>query len=145
MRHVQVPVHDVIGARLWKESLYPLLHATVAHDGGIIFRRLGRKHRSPQAGRPVGRDLEAIALCPGLGEIAAIRIAALCLEIERRREDDESFRPGEAVEGDLAALSHGAATTVCANQIGASVALYRSWPADIDADGTTRLANVDNF
>src|SRR5262245_62415597 len=117
MRHVQVSMHDVVGARLWKESLYPLLHAAVAHDGGIIFRRLGREHRSPQAGRSVGRDLEAIAPRAGLGEIAAIRIAALRLEIERRREDDESFRPSEAVEGDFAALSHGAATTVCTDKI----------------------------
>src|SRR5262249_923499 len=81
----------------------------------------------------------------GLGEIAAIRIAALRLEIERRREDDESLRPGEAVEGDVAALSHGAATTVCADQIGAGVAFYRSWAAHIGADGSARLPNIDNF
>src|SRR5262245_42819536 len=145
MRHVQVSMHDVVGARLWKESLYPLLHAAVAHDGGIVLRRFGREHRSPQAGRPVGRDLEAIAPRAGLGEIAAIGIAALPLEIERRREDDEPLRPGEPVEGDFAALSHGAATAVCTDEIGARVALYRSWSADIDADGSAGLSDIDDF
>ena len=72
MRHVQISMHDVVGARLWKNrcirSWTPrsLMMAASSSDGSVV------EHRSPQAGRPVGRNLEAIAPRARLGEIAAV-------------------------------------------------------------------------
>src|SRR5262245_11016005 len=145
MGHVKISMNDFQWTRFWKESLHLCLNAGVAHKRSIVLFGLRRKHCSPQAGRPVSGDLEAVTPGAWLGEIATIRIASLSLEIEWRRENDKSFRPGKAVEGDFATLSHRAATAVCANQISASVSLHRSWSADINAHGLACLPHIDNF
>src|SRR5262249_52206311 len=145
MGHVKISMHDVQWTQFWKESLHLSPNAGITHKRGIVLFRLRRKHCSPQTRRPVSGDLKAVTPRTWLGEIATIRTASLGLEIEWRRENDKSFRPGKAVEGDFAALSHRAATAICANQISASVNLYRSRSADIEAYELACLPHIDNF
>ena len=108
------------------------MHTGIAHD--VAFGLLGndRKDRAPQAGRAVSGHLETIAPGARVGEIAAIAIAALRLEVIRRREHDELLRPGEAVERNIALLANDAAAAIGANEITAGMGFYAAWPAHLD-------------
>jgi len=78
--------------------LHAPLHAGVAQNVLLALRRICGVDRAPKSGRAVGGLLEAIAPRAGIGEVAAVAIAALGFEIERGGENDEAFRPGEAFE-----------------------------------------------
>jgi hypothetical protein len=101
--------------------LQPRLHGLIAHQRFIARSGIGRVNRAPQAGRPVRRDLEAIAPLIRIGEIAARAVAALGLEIEGRRQHDEALGPGEAFEFDATRLAHDAAPAIGADQISAAM------------------------
>src|SRR5215831_12156691 len=98
VRHIKIAMDDLVSLRRRKKRLHARLHAGIAQNVVFALRRVGRIDRAPKARRAVGRDLEAIAPRAGIGEVAAIAIAALSLEIERRGEHDEALRPGEAFE-----------------------------------------------
>jgi hypothetical protein len=97
------------------------MRACIAQNVLVAVSRLGRINRAPQARRPIGGDLEAIAPRAGVGEIAAIAIAAPGFEIVRRGEHDEALRPGEAFERNAGAPAHRAAPAIGADQIGGAV------------------------
>ena len=110
------------------------------------MRRVGGVDRAPKSRRAVGRDLEAIAPCAGIGEVAAIAMAAFGFEIERRGEDDEALRLGEAFECDARSPTHRAAPAVGANQINAAVLRDNAGrPAHLHSDGIRALRHVDRF
>ena len=120
--------------------------AAIAQDVVFALRRVGRVHRAPQTWRAVGGDLEAIAPRAGIGEVTAIAIAALAFEIERRGENNEALRPGEAFEFDSGAPAHRAAPAVGADQIDAAVLRNRTrQPAHLHGDGIRALRHVDDF
>src|SRR4029077_9777994 len=97
------------------------LHAGIAQYVVLALRRVGRVDRAPKSRRAVGRDLEAIAPGAGIGEIAAVAIAALAFEIEWRGEDDEALGPGEAFKFVSGTPPHRAPSAVGADQISAAV------------------------
>jgi len=95
---------------------------------------------------PVGRDLEAIAPRAGIGEIAAVAIAALGFEIERRGQNDEALRPGEAFEIYAGTPTHRAAPAVGADQVNAAVLRDRARrPAHLRRHRIGALRHVDHF
>src|SRR6185437_7337049 len=145
MRDVEIAMDDLIRLRGGKEFLHPRLHRVIAQKLVIGLRRLCRVNRPPQAGRAIGRDLEAIAPLVGIGEIAARAITARCAEIEGRRQDDEPLGPGEAFEGDAALLAHDAAPAIGADQIGALVPALALWAAHGDRDAAGALLDGDDL
>src|SRR5262249_4048065 len=96
MRHVEIAMYDLVSARRGEKRLDARLDAGIAQYVLFALRRVGRIDGAPQSRRAVGGNLEAIAPRAGVGEIAAIAIAALSLEIERRGQHDKALRPGEA-------------------------------------------------
>src|SRR5437762_10889942 len=96
MRHVKIAMHDLKGLWRWKKRLHARLHAGIAQYVLLALRRIGRIDRAPKSRRAVRRNLEAIAPGAGVGEIAAVAIAALGFEIIRRGGHDKAFWPGEA-------------------------------------------------
>ena len=73
-------------------------------------------------------------------------MAAFGFEIERRGEDDEALRPGEAFECDAGSPPHRAAPAVGANQINAAVLRDNAGrPAHLHGDGIRALRHVDHF
>src|SRR6266568_2170514 len=145
MRHIKIAMHDLVGLRRRKERLHARLHASVAQYLLFALRRIGRINRAPKRWRTVGRDLEAIAPGAGVGEIAAVAVAALGFEIVRSGEDDAALRPGKAFERDAGTPAHGAAAAVSANEIAASVRRYARWSAHLHRDRMRGLRHVDHF
>jgi hypothetical protein len=145
MRHIEVAMHDLVRLGRREEFLHQRLYRLLARQVGVRLRRIGRKHGAPQARRSVSRHLEAVAPGARVGEVAARAVAALLFEVVGRGEDDESLRPGEAVERDAALLAHDAAATVGADQIGAGVALDAVGAAHLDAHCVTALRHADDF
>ena len=72
--------------------MHARLRAGVAQYILFALCRVGWIDRAPKSRRTVGRDLEAIAPRAGIGEIAAVAIAELGFEIERRGQNDEALR-----------------------------------------------------
>src|ERR1700754_961276 len=103
---------------------------------------IGRINGSPQSRRTVGGNLEAIAPFVGVGEIAAIAIAARRLEIEGRGEHDEALGPGEPIEGDLGLLAYHAAPAVGADKISAGMRLDAVGSVHLDAHRAVSLRHV---
>ena len=66
-------------------------------------------------------------------------------EVEWRGQHDEAFRPGEAVECDIALLPHNAAAAIGTNQISARMRIDAIGTANVDADGVGGLTHVDDF
>ena len=73
MRHVEIAVDDLVGdaAPGRTSAAAPAPPSSLVRSSSAC-RRIGRENRAPQAGRAVGRNLEAIAPCAGVGEIAAV-------------------------------------------------------------------------
>src|ERR1700752_3968064 len=146
MRHIEITMDDFIRLRRRKKRLHARLHAGIAQYVLFALRRVGRVDRAPKSGRTVGGDLEAIAPRARIGEIAAIAIAALAFEIERRGENDEALRPGEAFEWNPGTPPHGAAAAVGADQIDAAMLRNRARrPAHLYAHGVGALRHVGDF
>src|SRR5262249_6908493 len=91
VRHIEIAMDDLVRLRRRKKRLHAHPHAGVAQYILFALRRIGRIDRAPKPRRAVGGDLETIAPRAGVGEIAAIAIAALGLEIERRGENDKAL------------------------------------------------------
>src|SRR5262249_9121364 len=104
-----------------------------------------REYGAPEAWRTIGRDLEAIAPGTRVGKIAARTIAAVLLEVIRRRENDKTFRPCESLEGDAALLAHRRASAIGTDQIAAGVARKAVGSLHIDADRVPGLCNIDDL
>src|SRR6185312_3428337 len=105
----------------------------------------GRENRPPKTGRAVTGHLEAIAPFVGIGEIAARAIAAVLLEIERRREHEESLEIGKPFEGNSRLLAHEAAAAVGPDQIGAfDGALHAAGP-NHNRNAVRTLRRIDNL
>src|ERR1700687_3010882 len=121
MRHIKIAMDDLVGSRRRKKRLHARLHAGVAQYLLFALRRIGRIDRAPKSRWTIGRDLEAIAPGTGVGEIAAVAIAAFGLEIVRRGEDNETLRPGKAFELDAGTPTHRAAAAIGANEIAAAM------------------------
>ena len=97
-------------------------------------------------GEPSAETLKQFAPCAGIGEVAAVAIAAFGFEIERRGENDEALRPGEAFECDSGSPPHRAAPAVNANQVNAAVLRDNAGrPAHLHSDGIRALRHVDRF
>src|SRR6516225_5422166 len=92
VRHIKIAMDDLVSLRRRKKRLHARLHAGVAQYILFALCRVGWIDRAPKSRRTVGRDLEAIAPRAGIGEIAAVAIAALGFEIERRGQNDEALR-----------------------------------------------------
>jgi hypothetical protein len=122
------------------------MHAAIAQYVVFALRRVGRVDRAPQSRRTVGGDLEAIAPRAGIGEVAAVAIAALAFEIERRGQKNEALRPGEAFEFDVGAPPHRATPAVGSDQIEAAMLRYNARrPAHLHRHRVGALRHVDDF
>src|SRR6201987_3737919 len=126
MRHVEIAMNDLVRPRRREKRLHARLHAGIAQNVVFALRRVGRVHRAPKSRRAAGRDFEAIAPRPGIGEVAAVAIAALAFEIERRGENDEALRPGEAFEWNPGTPPHGAAAAAGDDKIDAAMLRNRA-------------------
>src|SRR5215472_10221095 len=92
VRHIKIAMDDLVSLRRRKKRLHARLYAGIAQYVLFALRRIGRIDRAPKPWRAVGGNLEAIAPRARVGEITAVAIAALSLEIERRGEYDEALR-----------------------------------------------------
>src|SRR5262245_2360132 len=67
------------------------------------------------------------------------------LEIERRGEHNESFRPGKSLERDITLLAYNAASAVGANQVSARMRFNSIAPAHINTDRGVSLSDTDHL
>src|SRR5262249_54864961 len=109
---IEIAVDNRIWRRRGKEALQPRLHARVAQRSLVGLFRPGGKHDAPLAYAVLARDLEEICPLLRIGQVVAVAIAALALEIEPGGEDNEALRPGVPLELDAKQLAHGAAPPV---------------------------------
>jgi len=145
VRHIKIAMDDLVSLRRRKKRLHTRLHAGITQYILFALRRVGWIDRAPKSRWAVGRDLEAIAPRAGIGEIAAVAIAALGFEIERRGQNDEALRPGEAFEIYAGTPTHRAAPAVGADQVNAAVLRDRARrPAYLRRHRIGALRHVDH-
>ena len=145
MRHIEIAMDDLVSVRRRKKRLHARPHAGITQYILFALRRVGWIDRAPKSRWAVGRDLEAIAPCAGIGEVAAIAMAAFGFEIKRRGEDDEALRPGEAFEFYAGTPTHRTAPAVGADQVNAAVLHDRARrPAHLRRHRIGALRHVDH-
>src|SRR6185295_546346 len=85
MHLVQAAVHERIRRRLRKEPLKTLLRSRFGERTFVAFLATRGKDHAPLTLAVVACDLEEIGPLLGIGQVVAIAVAALTLEIELRR------------------------------------------------------------
>ena len=85
MHGVELAVHDLVGVGLGKERLHLALHRLVRkRSSASPLSGSDGQHDAPQAGRAVGRHLEAVGPFLGVRQVVAVREPPVFLEVERR-------------------------------------------------------------
>src|SRR5262245_28899789 len=131
---VEIPVHHLVRLAARKELLEPRFDGLVTQQLLLARTWIGRIYGTPQPRRAAPRYLETIAPLFRISQVVAIAKSSRALEVERRRQHEETLFPGEALEGNPALLADAAAAAVGAHEKSASVMLHAAGAAHRDDD-----------
>src|SRR3954452_16867762 len=139
MHVVDIAMDDGIRAGLRKEPLQPRLHGRLVEGFVLAFHQPGGEHDAPKALAVVAGDLEQRGPLVRIREVVAGAFGKFGTERIGRREHQEPFRMGVALELDVEALAHRRAAAVRADQIGGWYLARSGRRLDLDLDPIVEL------